>query len=159
MRVKAASIVLGLVLLASGCGGGSNGKTASVKSDSPSGTIDAKGFASADCQGALRAMAGVTGSLPQAMSGAGGDLTQAFKSFDEYAKKAPKAIRADMMVMADAYGKMAKILADAHYDPTSGKPPSAAAMQKLQSIGSAFDDAKYKAAATHVGAYFSGGCK
>ena len=155
MRFRAALLLVGLCL-ASACGGSSGSDSASVKAKADVGASGA--FDSKACKDAVAGMSKVTAAIPGAMTGKAGDLEASVKEFDKFAAVAPKEIRADIKVLAVAFGKAAKVMADANFDASSGKAPTAAQMQALQSIGSSLDTKETKAASDRVSAYFEKKC-
>lgn len=164
MRVRAAFIITGLLLVA-GCGGSDSKSSDSVKADAGSSSTSASASASASgvfdskrCAGAVAGMAKVTAAIPEAMSGKSGDLQDSVKAFDKFAEAAPKEIRDDLKTLAAAYAKVAKVLKDIDFDPASGKAPSAEQMQKLASISTTLDTKETQAASDRVSAWFEKNC-
>ena len=159
MRFRAAVLLVGLCL-ASACGGSSGSDSAAVKAKADASVAaDAHGaFDSKACKDAVAGFAKVTSAIPGAMTGKAADLEASVKQFDSFADVAPSEIRADVKVLAVAFGKAAKVIADAHFDASTGKAPTAAQLQALQSIGSSLDTKETKAASDRVTAFFQKKC-
>lgn len=152
-----ALLAVGALLLAA-CGGddddAGDGSTIEDAADdkSPSKLADV----SAKCIAAAAAIAGAqVGAL------AGTDLTSSVKDLEAIADEAPKSIREDLDVIADAYLAVSKALKDTGYNPA--KPPTTPAEQAryaaaLATVGEQFDDKKFTAASDRVEAWFDDEC-
>ena len=152
MRRRAA--LLALVLLAAACGSSSD--TSSSDSDDVGVTAGASIFTSARCAAAVQDMAAVSAKMGQALTGQVSDLDDTVEAFSDLADAAPSEIRADMKVLADAYGSFVQVMADA--DITAGSIPSADAIQKLEAASEKFNATEVQAAAERVQTWFQTKC-
>jgi len=138
-------LLLALALVAAGCGGSDDESSPSdettveesvseettedttEESESASGDFD---FADDDCQALVAAFVGVSGAFAAAASGASDDLSEQAEAFSEYADDVPDEIRADVELLASAYGQYVDVIQDAGIQP--GQLPTAEQAQQLQ---------------------------
>lgn len=144
--------------------GGDDDDSASVgaKAKVDQAAIDAAAKAagvSAKCAAGLRAYAGIAGGASSAFTGGAADLEKSIKAFQAFAKDSPTEIRADVQVVADAYGAFVQAMVDAGWNPSSGTQPTPDQMQKVGDAAQILDDAKVKSAGDRVSAYFDQNCK
>src|SRR5204862_7553812 len=78
------------------------------------------------------------------------NLDQSVDDLKAFANAAPRDIRADLQTVAEGYDAYAKVLVDAHFDPSSGKPPSQEVINKLQEESQKLNQAEFRDAATRV---------
>ena len=152
MRRRAALIAL--VLLAAACGSSSE-KSSSTSADADV-SAGASVFTSARCAAAVQDMTAASAKIGQAMTGQASDLEDTVEAFGALADAAPSEIKADMKVLADAYGSFVQAMADA--DITVGSVPSADAIEKLQDASEKFNATEVQAAAERVQTWFQTKC-
>jgi hypothetical protein len=161
-------LVLGSLLLAA-CGGGDDGGSEDAGGDAggttggdagevTGGDGDVGIFDAAECAEVVTAMAAATSGITAAMSGSGGDLEQSIEAMQAFAAEAPEEIREDFQLLAEAYARMAQVLADSGYDPASGQPPSAEVMAALQEAGDELNSPELQEASERISAYFAAEC-
>lgn len=163
---------VGLVGLAlAGCGGSNNAssntttttetttttaaETTTTSGGTTSGNVTTPNFASGKCKD----LAASSQKIGQDFSAAGsgtGNLSDAAKEFQAFAKEVPSEIRADVQTLADAFAKYADALKGV--DLSSGQTPSAADLQKIQSALKGFNQAKLQAAEQHIQAWTQKNC-
>lgn len=172
MRLRLVGVLLATaaVLALGACGSDKKSTTATAgttASDTPS-TTNGSGssrtgtglgaFTSAQCTKTATAMAKAAAALPQAYSGTARDLEDSVDELKAFVAAAPKEIRADVQILADGYAQVITILADAKYDPSSGKPPSEETIQKLTAAGETLDESEFKEASERVTTWFTEKC-
>ena len=159
---RTALVLLVAVLVLAGCGGG--GKKTSTESTTTRGANGTTGgaaagaFTSTRCAAAARALASAATAIPQAISGQSKNLDQSVDDLKAFANAAPRDIRADLQTVAEGYAAYAKVLVDAHFDPSSGKPPSQEVINKLQEESQKLNQAEFRDAATRVNTWFQTQC-
>lgn len=144
--------------------GGDDDDSASVgaKSNVDQAAVDAAAKAagvSAECAAGLKAYAGIVGGASAAFTGGGAELERNVKAFQEFAKASPADIRADVKVVADAYGTFIQALVDSGWNPSSGAQPTPDQMQKISDAAKVVDAPGIKSAGERVSAYFDENCK
>lgn len=149
-RFVAVMIVVALVLAACGGGGGASG---SAGGGVVGGSLDA-----AQCAQAVAAMSAAAAAVPQAMSGEAGDLTTSLAQLQAFAEAAPERMRADLMLVYQAYGEFVTAMQNAGYDPSSGQPPPPQAIAAMQSASQKLQDPDVKAASDRLTAWFASNC-
>lgn len=146
------------------CGGDDDDDSASAGAST---TVDAKDLEDAakaagvdkECLAGVQAYSQMAASGGAAFGGGASELEKSIKAFEAYAKAAPKDIRADVGVLADAYASFYRAIADSGWDPTSGEQPSAEQMQAISSASEKLDTTDVKDAGDRVSAYFDEHCK
>ena len=165
-----ALLVMALALVAAGCGGSDNEsagsdetaveETTSTETTSEDTTTEETTDTDVDLSGILEdddclALAGVGATIAQAFTGASGDTDT-----DELAQlvdKVPDEIKADVQVLAEAYGTYADKIADIGIEP--GSTPSAAQLQELQGALASLDQQELTAAANRIEAWAKDNCE
>jgi len=167
------AVLLGLALVAAGCGGGGSKSSApeattTVEETTPAATTEAESTEDAEeaetpdlssfaTSENCRRFAEAASELSQAFTGTGSaDIEQTAEFFSEFASQAPSDIRADFEVLADAYAKIADALEGV--DTSSGEVPSAEALQKLQELSTELDQAELAKAGTNITAWVQNNC-
>lgn len=162
---------VGLAGLAlAGCGGSNNASSntttttetttttaahTTTSGGTTSGNVTTPNFASGKCKD-LAASAQKIGQDFSAAGSGTGNLSDAAKEFQAFAKEVPSEIRADVQTLADAFAKYADALKGV--DLSSGQTPSAADLQKIQSALKGFNQAKLQAAEQHIQAWTQKNC-
>ena len=165
-----ALLVMALALVAAGCGGSDNEsagsdettteETTSAETTSEDTTSEETTDTDVDLSGILEdddclALAGVGATIAQAFTGASGDADS-----DELAQlvdKVPDEIKADVQVLAEAYGTYADKIADIGIEP--GSTPSAEQLQELQGALASLDQQELTAAADRIEAWAKDNCE
>jgi hypothetical protein len=159
-----ALLVLSIVLVAAGCGGGSNESAATTSTetttteststeDTSTGTTDLSGILDdKDCL----ALAGIGATIAQALSGATGGNANT-EELQQLVDKVPDEIQADVQTLADAFGQYAAKLKDIGIK--AGSTPSAAQLQQLQAAIASLDQQKLTAASNHIEAWAKDNCQ
>jgi hypothetical protein len=165
-----ALLAMALALVAAGCGGSDNEsagsdataieETTSTETTSEDTTSEEMTDTDADISGLLEdddclALAGVGATIAQAFTGTSGDADS-----DELAQlvdKVPDEIKADVQVLAEAYGTYADKIADIGIEP--GSTPSAEQLQELQGVLASLDQQELTAAANRIEAWASDNCE
>ncbi len=131
------------------------GSTTTTSGGTTSGNVTTPNFASGKCKD-LAASAQKIGQDFSAAGSGTGNLSDAAKEFQAFAKEVPSEIRADVQTLADAFAKYADALKGV--DLSSGQTPSAADLQKIQSALKGFNQAKLQAAEQHIQAWTQKNC-
>jgi hypothetical protein len=164
-----ALLVMALALVAAGCGGSDNESAGSdetaieetsTETTSEDTMSEETTDTDADLSGILEdddclALAGVGATIAQAFTGASGDADS-----DELAQlvdKVPDEIKADVQVLAEAYGTYADKIADIGIEP--GSTPNAEQLQELQAAIASFDQQELTAAANRIEAWAKDNCE
>jgi hypothetical protein len=157
LRRFLALLVLASLVLAA-CGG-DDGDGAEGGGDGGEATQGDVGiFDAAECAEVAAAMAAAAQAMPGVMSGSAADVEQSIEQFQAFADVAPDEIRDDMQTLAEGYARIAQVLADADFDPTSGQPPSPETLAALEAASQELNTDEFTAAAERVSAYFESGC-
>jgi hypothetical protein len=143
LRLLVALIAAGSMLAA--CGGDDDDSSADADVDAD---IGASANVSDECIDASRAMAAASSGVSSAFAGGSDDLDDSVKQLSRFADDAPDEIKADMKVVAKAYGEFATAIVDADFE--AGKTPSPEQMAELQEIAASLDEDDFKDAADHV---------
>jgi hypothetical protein len=142
MGVKERTAILALVGALSGvaaCGGsGADSRTARPAP------------VSADCRQLLDLRAQVEAAFT------GRDVTRPRRLLERYAHAGPKAIRGDLRVIADAYGKLTRALQAA--EPATGEAADAAALDRLSDTVAGLDRQKVASANASVTSWVARHC-
>jgi hypothetical protein len=112
-----------------------------------------------ECLAGIQAYTSIGASAGAAFGGGSDELEKSVKAFQSYAEKAPKDIRADVQVVADAYAGYFQAVVDSGWDPSSGTAPTEEQASALSAAGEKIDSADVKTAGDHVSAYFDEHCK
>ena len=165
-----ALLVMALALVAAGCGGSDDEsagsdettieETTTTETTSEDTTSEETTDTDVDLSGILEdddcvALAGVGATIAQAFTGASGDADS-----DELAQlvdKVPDEIKADVQVLAEAYGTYADKIADIGIEP--GSTPSAEQLQELQGALASLDQQELTAAANRIEAWAKDNCE
>jgi hypothetical protein len=165
-----ALLVMALALVAAGCGGSdkesagsdetTTEETTTTETASEDTTSEETTDTDVDLSGILEdddclALAGVGATIAQAFTGASGDADS-----DELAQlvdKVPDEIKADVQVLAEAYGTYADKIADIGIEP--GSTPSAEQLQELQGALASLDQQELTAAANRIEAWAKDNCE
>ena len=171
------SSILVLVLLslgvgtAAGCGGSSSNSAATTQAatTTTAAATTAATTTTATATNATSALSGIAtaancsqlaglgASFAQALTGTGTtDIQKTAALLKEFADRTPSDIRAQFQLLAAAYVKIADALKGVNL--ASGKAPSAAEIQKLQSLSSGIDQAALAKAATAIGVWAQKNC-
>jgi hypothetical protein len=157
--------VLALMFFGAGCGGGDDESSddgapaaaATTSESSPPAPPAASEESVGNCKEFQEAAANVGQQFSAATTGAGGDLKEASKAFDELASKAPDEIKADFQTINEAFATLAEALEGV--DLSGNKTPDAATLAKLQKAMAAIDQAKVTAANARITAWVQKNCK
>lgn len=157
-----AVLIVGAFVLAA-CGGGDDTSAASPAAGTGSDTGGDTGgvagaFDTAECAQAVAAWSAAAAAVPQAMSGSAGDLDQSLAQLQAFAEAAPEEIRADLMLVYQAYGEFMSAMQDSGYDPSSGEAPSAEAIAAMEAASQKMNDPEVSAASDRVSAWFATNC-
>jgi hypothetical protein len=165
-----ALLVMAVALVPAGCGGSDNEsagsdetateETTTTETTSEDTTSEETTDTDVDLSGILEdddclALAGVGATIAQAFTGASGDADS-----DELAQlvdKVPDEIKADVQVLAEAYGTYADKIADIGIEP--GSTPSAEQLQELQGALASLDQQELTAAANRIEAWAKDNCE
>lgn len=154
-----AVLMVGAFVLAA-CGGGDDGDAVSPAAGDGGG--DAGGvtgvFGTAECAQAVAAWSAAAAAVPAAMSGSAGDLDTTLTQLQAFADAAPEEIRADLVLVYQAYGAFMAAIQDSGYDPASGEVPSAEAIAAMEAASATLDDPEFAAASDRVSAWFDANC-
>ena len=156
--IRRIALVLVCATLAA-CGGGSSSDT-----PSPSGggsvNVTAPPFTDpAKCSQAARALGEAAAAIPRAVTGQGGDVTDAVRQLSAVAAAAPEELRDDLEVIADGYNNFAKALEDAGFDPSGGQPPTEDQLKAVEAASKDLQTDEFKQALNNITAWFAGGCQ
>ena len=110
------------------------------------------------CVTASTALVKAAAAASQIMAGTASDLATTQAALKSFAAKAPKEIRGDLNVVADAYAKLVAGLKKLKYDPASGKAPAGTDLTALTALGSQLRTAKVTAASTRLQTWFMAHC-
>jgi ABC-type glycerol-3-phosphate transport system substrate-binding protein len=159
-------LVLAFALVAAGCGGSDDESSASADTtveetttdttdeatteDDDADTTGEFDFADEDCQ----ALLGVGASIAAAFSGTGGGDTE---ELAELAEKVPDEIKADVQILADAFGEYAAKLQDIGVE--AGETPSADQVQEIQAAIASLDQQELTAASERIEAWAQENCQ
>ncbi len=165
-RLGALTTTLVLASALVGCGGGSDSAatTTTTTTTAADGGTDGSGTGSgtfsSECITFVSAYAGAIGALSSIFAGGKTeDIEKAAAYFESVKDKLPSDIRADFDLFTEAYGKLAKGLADANVDfsdPTSIDPTK---LEKLQALSEALNDQKVQTARDNIDAFVSAHCE
>jgi hypothetical protein len=117
------------------------------------GVIDA-----ARCAEVTAAMAAAASAVPQAFGGGGTDLDTSVEQLEAFAEAAPEEVRDDLVTIAEGYARVAEILAEADFDPTSGEAPPPEVIAQLEEVSQELDSEEFQAAVERVNAWFEQEC-
>ena len=130
--------------------------TAATTSTSGTTTAAAGGLGSLGSASNCAQLADLGSTMSQAFTGAAGDPTKVAALLQEFAAKAPAAIKADFETIANAMGQIASALKGV--DLTGGKTPDPATLAKLTQLSSQLNVAALTAAAQHIEAWAVANC-
>ena len=170
MQVRLLAVLVAATVVLGGCGDDKESTTAGVDttvagtrttttdndgsgSEGPPGAIT-----SAKCVQAAASMGRLASGLQTAFSGTAANLDTSIDELEAFASAAPAEIRSDFEKVAEGYAAVIKAFQDAGYDPTSGKPPSPEAAQKLEAASESLNDADLNAAGQRVSTWFAQKC-
>jgi hypothetical protein len=163
MKLRLAITALALATVAlTACGdsGGSGNPAANAGNQSAANAAAAAAAGvSTKCVAASQAYAGLLASVPGILTGQSKDMQTEVDQFKAFAANAPSDIAKDMKTLTDAYATFIKALKDAGYDPSSGKAPSASAIQSIAKASDALNTSDIQAAGDRVNAWFEKECK
>lgn len=160
-----------LALAAAGCGGGSDeasGDTDTVVTEETTSTDDMTTTEDTttettsddpdvgELSGKCAELAGLSTKLSESLGGQTGDIQSVATLFDEIADQVPDEIKADYRVLADYISKMADALRGV--DLSSGEPPSAEVLAKLQQLTTSVDTQEVQQATAHIEAWARDNC-
>ena len=166
-------LILAVALVAAGCGGGDDDSSASdttaieetttdetttddtTDEDSTETTGDFD-FADEDCQGLVAAYLGVSQAFAAAAGGPNDELSEQAEAFSEFADDVPEEIRADVDILAAAYGDYIVVIKDVGLQP--GEIPSAEQAQELSEALQAVGTADVTAASERLGTWTTENC-
>ena len=160
-----AALVVGLAILAAGCGGGSSPSSAGTTQHTTTQHMTTTGssgmsFASAkNC----RDFAGLAGKIASAMSPTSGDTQSAIQAESQelqaLADAAPSDIKGDFQTFATAFSSYMQALQSSGYKLGSTTPPTAAQLAALATAAKAFSTTKLTRAEQHLSTWVSANCK
>ena len=186
MRLASAFIVLvvALVLVAAGCGGGSDEasgdaettvmtetttdettteettteETATDETTTDETTTDTSGVSEVSAEKCLE-LIGIGAAIGKALAGTGGeaDLDEASRLFDELAETVPDEIRADVETLAEFLSEYAAVYRSLDLEP--GEVPTGRDVQKLQDAITSVGQPKLQAASEHLSAWAAANCR
>ncbi len=102
------------------------------------------------------ALANLGETMSQAFTGAAGDPAKTAALLQEFASKAPAAVKADFQTIANAMAKIASALKGV--DLTGGKTPDPATLAKLASLSSELNIQALTAASQHIATWAEANC-
>jgi|GEM_PF-2213960 hypothetical protein len=154
MRLKLiCAVLVGVLLIASGCGSKKKATSTASKATTPTTTASATGglnLSSADCRNLIAAESTISnatsGKLP-------GDINAQIAAMNALAKTAPAAVRGDIATLATAAGQIAKL----HLSSGQTKMTAAQTAQLMAAM-SKLDLTKISAAATDLGKWAQKAC-
>lgn len=176
-RLAAAALVAGLSAVA--CGGGdgdtggaspspSNAANGGVSGGEPGGASGGGGsggsgsgagaLTSAECVATALQMSQAAAAVGTALTGTNPDYARTITQLEAFANAAPSEIRADMGTVVGGYASIARVLADANYNPASGQPPSSAVLASLQTATESLDTQAFRGALDRVDNWFAQRC-
>jgi len=155
-----AALVVGLAILAAGCGGGSSPSSAGTTQQTTTTGSSGTSFASAkNC----RDFAGLAGKIASAMSPTSGDTQSAIQAESQelqaLADAAPSDIKGDFQTFATAFSSYMQALQSSGYKLGSTTPPTAAQLAALATAAKAFSTTKLTRAEQHLSTWVSANCK
>ena len=155
-----AALVVGLAILAAGCGGGSSPSSAGTTQQTTTTGSSGRSFASAkNC----RDFAGLAGKIASAMSPTSGDTQSAIQAESQelhaLADAAPSDIKGDFQTFATAFSSYMQALQSSGYKLGSTTPPTAAQLAALATAAKAFSTTKLTRAEQHLSTWVSANCK
>jgi hypothetical protein len=167
-------LLVGLSLVAAGCGGGDDDDAASSDdaeaaatsedSDDDSGAdasddvAAAALFTSTDCVRAVQAFSAAVSAVGLAMSGQTEEIEKTTREMDEFAKKAPREIRDEIETLRDAYGEYAQVIEDSGWDPAKGETPPQSVIDALNEASAALESDEVRGAQERLDAWFASEC-
>ena len=176
----ALTLLAALMLVAAGCGGGSKNSAATTEAattqeaTTEAATTEAATTGAATTEAATTeatttsALGGLIASgkckdlanlgqkYSQALTGAGAgqDLKKTAQVIQEFADEAPSEIKSDFQVLADYMKKIADVIGNVK----PGQTPDAAAIAKLQKLGTSIDTQKLTQASEHITTWVAQNC-
>ena len=155
-----AALVVGLAILAAGCGGGSSPSSAGTTQQTTTTGSSGRSFASAkNC----RDFAGLAGKIASAMSPTSGDTQSAIQAESQelqaLADAAPSDIKGDFQTFATAFSSYMQALQSSGYKLGSTTPPTAAQLAALATAAKAFSTTKLTRAEQHLSTWVSANCQ
>ena len=155
-----AALVVGLAILATGCGGGSSPSSAGTTQQTTTTGSSGTSFASAkNC----RDFAGLAGKIASAMSPTSGDTQSAIQAESQelqaLADAAPSDIKGDFQTFATAFSSYMQALQSSGYKLGSTTPPTAAQLAALATAAKAFSTTKLTRAEQHLSTWVSANCQ
>jgi len=155
-----AALVVGLAILAAGCGGGSSPSSAGTTQQTTTTGSSGTSFASAkNC----RDFAGLAGKIASAMSPTSGDTQSAIQAESQelqaLADAAPSDIKGDFQTFATAFSSYMQALQSSGYKLGSTTPPTAAQLAALATAAKAFSTTKLTRAEQHLSTWVSANCQ
>ena len=115
-------------------------------------------FSAARCSEAIQAYSAGAAAASLAMSGDTKAMKASIEKMDDFADDAPREIRDDLQKLGEAWTGYANGIADAGWNPASGKAPTEEQSKKLDAAAALFEEADYKAAQENIDAWFDSGC-
>ncbi len=106
---------------------------------------------SSECADLAKAGEKFGAAIAASSGGAGGDLQQTAKAFNEFVKAAPDELKQDFAVLADAVSQYANALKGVNLK--AGETPSAAQIAKLLVIGKSLSTGKAQKASADIAAW------
>jgi hypothetical protein len=101
-------------------------------------------------------LANLGSTIGQAFAGAAGDPTKVAALMQQFADKAPSAIKADFQTIADAMAKIASALKGVNL--SGGKTPDPATLAKLSQLSSQLNVQALTAASQHIATWAAANC-
>jgi hypothetical protein len=130
------------------------GTTTTSSDTTTSGSATTPNFASGKCKNLAEAAQKIGQDM--SASSASGNLQDVAQEFQKFVDIVPSEIKSDVQTLADAFSKYADALKGV--DLTSGKTPSAADLQKVQSALKSMDVQKVQTAEQHLEAWTQQNC-
>ena len=167
LRITALFLAVGLVVLAAGCGGGTNnaapttaGKVGSTGATGATGaTGDTGSFASSKNCLEFASLAAKIASTMNPTTGDKSSLDDATRTFQALAEAAPDDIKGDLQTFASAFADYVQAIQSSGYDPSSKTPPTSAQIAALVQAARVFNTPKLKQAEQHLSSWEQQNCK
>lgn len=158
-----AALVVGLAVLAAGCGGGSPssaGQTQQTTTQQTTTGSPGSGFANAkNCLQFAGLAAKIAGAMNPNSGNAGASLQAESRLLQAYADAAPADIKGDFQTFATAFSGYLQALQSSGYRIGSKTPPTAAQLAAITSAAKVFETTKLKQAEQHLSAWAGRNCK
>jgi hypothetical protein len=115
-------------------------------------------FTSSDGLDAVPAMSAAVSAAGLAMAGQTDEIEKTAKQMDEFADKAPDAVKDDIQILRDAYGDYGEIIRKSGWKPDGRTPPPQSVIDQLEEAGKKLESDEVKGAQERLDAFFAEEC-